>query len=128
MLNLLLAINNIICGFESELRSSDYIGIIEDAFISCQNSTNTNNEYIKECLKCASLIKLLQPFIDGNHRTGLIVFYLLLKNKGYHFDIESALKDMASGKLNLPTLYDINDSVNNIEEFKSYIKYAKKIC
>ena len=94
-------------------------------------SNNNYEEYIKECLKCAALIKLCQPFNDGNNRTGLVLFVLLLQKRGYVFNLNLALEDMKNHKLTIPVFYDLNDNIESISAFKKYFlnldKYRKML-
>ena len=72
-------------------------------------------------MRVASLIKLFQPFYDGNHRTALIVFGNILNEKHFDFDYESALNDMNNGRLNIPTIYEANDEINFPNEWYTYL-------
>ena len=94
----LTQINKNICGDEFKIRDNSYFNLIY-------------------------LIKLFQPFSDGNHRTALIVFGDLITNRGFIFDYVGALNDMCNNKLNIPTIYTENDKVGS---FNNWYKYISK--
>ena len=87
----------------------EYVNDIED------------DNILNSAMKVCALIKLYQPFYDGNHRTALIVFGDLITSKGYTFDYVSALNDMGNKKLNIPTIYSEEDSIGNYDKWFKYI-------
>ena len=112
-------INQRVCK-NSKLRDKTYLETISN-FIT--TALNENDNIIQNAIKVAALIKLYQPFENGNHRTGLIVFSDILTQKGYTFDINQALQDMQNHKLNIPTIYEETDSISDsyIERYNKYI-------
>ena len=97
-------INKAICNNEFELRYTDCFGIF-DKYINIACNEIEGHWILYNSMKVCALIKLYQPFYDGNHRTALIVFGDLISSKGFTFDYVSALNDMANRKLNIPTIY-----------------------
>ena len=93
-------INKNICGNDFKIRDNSYFKLIYD-FINTTNNIEDENEFLKSAMKVSALIKLFQPFCDGNHRTALIVFGDLITNRGFSFDYISALNDMSNKKLNI---------------------------
>ena len=83
------------------------------------------NEILEYAMRVAALIKLYQPFVDGNHRTALIVFGNILTEKGYGFDYVKALDDMNNKKLNIPTIYDETDKIAISSNLVDYISKQK---
>ena len=105
---------------DSKLRKDNYLDNISN-FITIALTEQEN--IIQNAIKVAAVIKLYQPFYDGNHRTALIIFSDILTQKGYTFDIEQALNDMNNHKLNIPTIYDETDSISDsyIQRYDKYI-------
>ena len=105
---------------DSKLRKDNYLDNISN-FITIVLTEQDN--IIQNAIKVAAVIKLYQPFYDGNHRTALIIFSDILTQKGYTFDIEQALNDMNNHKLNIPTIYDETDSISDsyIQRYDKYI-------
>ena len=105
---------------DSKLRKNNYLDNISN-FITIALTEQDN--IIQNAIKAAAVIKLYQPFYDGNHRTALIIFSDILTQKGYTFDIEQALNDMNNHKLNIPTIYDETDSISDsyIQRYDKYI-------
>lgn len=105
---------------DSKLRKDNYLDNISN-FITI--ALTEQNNIIQNAIKVAAVIKLYQPFYDGNHRTALIIFSDILTQKGYTFDIEQALNDMNNHKLNIPTIYDETDSISDsyIQRYDKYI-------
>lgn len=110
-------INKNLCG-EDNVRDLDILNIISKYY---DYALNDENNFLCSSMKVAALIKLFQPFHDGNHRTAIILFSDLLNSKGYEFDLNSALLDMMEHKLNLPTLYSEEDEITNVSKFEKYI-------
>ncbi|MBR3523373.1 MAG: hypothetical protein IKN87_01650 [Bacilli bacterium] len=117
----LFNINKHIC-HDSKVRTENTIvfKIIEKA-INNAKKTNNFSEILNNAMYVAALIKLYQPFMDGNHRTALITFGNILNEKGYDFDYVKALDDMNNGKLNIPTIYEESDIVTFPSEWSEYI-------
>ncbi len=119
----LKVVNSRICNYESTYR----FGFSEKNLINqeirklIQEESEDYRYVLTRCLQVSSLIKLYQPFDDGNHRTGLVLLYMLLNMKGYNFDLESALSDMKEHRLNLPTIYEVGDAIGNIDLFDKYM-------
>lgn len=105
---------------DSKLRKDNYLDNISN-FITIALTEQDN--IIQNAIKVAAVIKLYQPFYDGNHRTALIIFSDILTQKGYTFDIEQALNDMNNHKLNIPTIYDETDSISDsyVQRYDKYI-------
>ena len=105
---------------DSQLRKINYLDNISN-FISLALQEQEN--VIQNAIKVAAVIKLYQPFENGNHRTGLVIFSDILTQKGYTFNIEQALNDMQNHKLNIPTIYEETDSISDsyIERYNKYI-------
>ena len=105
---------------DSKLRKDNYLDNISN-FITI--ALTEQNNIIQNAIKVAAVIKLYQPFYDGNHRTALIIFSDILTQKGYTFDIEQALNDMNNHKLNIPTIYVETDSISDsyIQRYDKYI-------
>lgn len=110
-------INERFC-YVSLLRDSKYIELINYYY---QVALNDDENFLYSAFKVACLIKLFQPFCDGNHRTALVVLYDLLKLKGYEFDIESALNDINNHTLHLPLLYTHDEEIDDISDYEKYI-------
>ena len=124
--NLLNDINKYVCNENSKLRkeTSPYLEIIFNSINKTLYNSQNDNEIITNAMQTAAYVKLYQPFHDGNHRTGLILFGYLLTQKGFDFDYENALNDMDNKKLNIPTIYEEKDSVEN---FDTWYKYISKV-
>ena len=114
----LININKNICGDNFEIRDNSCLNLICDYI---NNFLVLEDDILKNAMKISALIKLYQPFLDGNHRTALIVFGDLITNKGYTFDYVSALNDMANKKLNIPTIYNEEDEVGSFDKWFKYI-------
>lgn len=112
-------INQKVCN-DSKIRNEKYLDIINNYII---HALNEQNDIIQNAIKVAALIKLYQPFEDGNHRTALIIFSDILTQKGYIFNIKQALIDMKNHKLNIPTIYSEEETVSNsyISRYDQYI-------
>lgn len=121
--NIIIEINKFVCYQNSNIRKEANFEIINNSLDKCLKDNSISEEYVKNCLYCAALIKLFQPFSDGNHRTGLILFGKLLEKNGFIFDYDTALMDMSNHKLNLPTFYSEDDDITSIERFKKYIVF-----
>jgi len=118
----LVSINKIVCGEESGVRKNyDFQNDINTLVDKILN--NNDNDIVYRCLNIASIIKLLQPFYDGNNRTALIYFGNLLEKNGYDFDYDSALYDMSKHKLTIPVIYNEDDKIGikSVEVFDNYI-------
>jgi prophage maintenance system killer protein len=123
--NYLIEINKKICE-KNNVRDMNSLEIISNAINAIDQ--NDKSTFLNSAMKISALIKLYQPFYDGNHRTAIIVFGDLLVQNGYEFDYESALSDMKNHKLNLPTLYSEEDEITNISKFEKYIlSYPKTL-
>jgi fido (protein-threonine AMPylation protein) len=96
--SILKKINTEICNNDSQIRDNTSINIIDNAIEEAINSQD--EETLIKAMKVAALIKLFQPFYDGNHRTALIIFGNIISQKGYTFDYQTALNDMKNKKLN----------------------------
>ena len=116
-INYVCKINRSLCG-ENNIRDIECLENISNYY---EIALNDKNNFLCSSMKVAALIKLFQPFHDGNHRTAIIVFGDLLNTKGYEFDYDAALLDIKNHKLNLPTLYSQDDEVTNISKFEKYI-------
>lgn len=123
--NILCEINKSICK-NSEIRKNteQFFKIIDTEIKKTLYNSNNNDELIYNAMKVAALIKLYQPFYDGNHRTALIIFGNLLTEKGLEFDYQTALHDMKNNNLNIPTIYDQNDKIGNFSNWYKYINYT----
>lgn len=123
--NYLIEINKKICE-KNNVRDMNSLEIISNAINAIDQ--NDKSTFLNSAMKISALIKLYQPFYDGNHRTAIIVFGDLLVQNGYEFDYEAALSDMKNHKLNLPTLYSEEDEITNISKFEKYIlSYPKTL-
>lgn len=109
---------------DSKIRNIECIEIINNAI---HEAMCTDNNILENCMQVAALIKLFQPFYDGNNRTALIVFGDLITQKGYEFNYTSALENMKNHKLNIPTIYSEIDRVGNFNNWLQYIKKPKKL-
>lgn len=116
----LVNINKNICGNKFEIRDKECLKIINE-FIEKFIVLEDENIILNSAMKISALIKLYQPFYDGNHRTALIVFGDLIVSKGYTFDYVSALNDMTNKKLNIPTIYSEEDKIGNFDKWFKYI-------
>ena len=123
--NILKEINNQICNDDSQIRDNTSINIIDKAIEEAINSQD--DETLTKAMKVAALIKLFQPFYDGNHRTALIIFGNIITQKGYIFDYQTALNDMKNKMLNIPTIYSENDKIGNFDKWLNYIQKENKI-
>ena len=124
--NYLISINKQVCD-ESKVRTRN-IGYFEIIGKAIDDALQTNNQMkvFNSAMHVASLIKLFQPFYDGNHRTALIAFGDILNAKHYDFDYERALDDMNNGVLNIPTIYEERDVVIFPSEWYAYISTETK--
>ena len=117
----LLNINKLFCD-EAKIRTKKMeVFVVIGKAIDDALSTDNYEDLLNLAMRAAALIKMFQPFMDGNHRTALAVFGKILNEKGYSFDYDRALQDMSKGKLNLPTLYDETDSVTFPSKWVDYI-------
>ena len=125
---LLCDINKFICHDLFQVRKNNigYIAVIDKEIIKTLMLKNDKCEYIKSAIRVASLIKLYQLFYDGNHRTAVVMFGLLIHNIGYSFDFDKALQDVRDHKLNIPTIYDIDDAIAEHVDLENYIIENKK--
>lgn len=105
-------------GFGIREENLQFVKIIEKYIDIAEAS---KEDIIKNAMKCAAVIKLYQVFYDGNHRTALIVYACLLKKHGIKFNLLDALKDMSEGKLNLPTIYDHEEEIEEDPELHRYL-------
>lgn len=119
----LIELNKSICN-DSQIRDYKSLELINNAI---DVAFRENDEYLilDYSMQVAALIKLFQPFYDGNHRTALIVFGDLISKKGYTFDYTSALNDMLNKKLNIPTIYSETDRVGKYNQWFKYINKKK---
>lgn len=117
----LLSINKLICD-KSEVLTDNmkYFTTIGNA-IQVALHSDSDYDLLYNSMYVAALIKLYQPFVDGNHRTALIVFGHILSKKGFHFDFKKALNDMGRGQLNIPTIYKESDCFSFPNEWNVYI-------
>jgi len=118
----LININKCICGNKFEIRDVDCLKIINE-FIEKFVTLEDENIVLNSAMKISALIKLYQPFYDGNHRTALIVFGDLITSKGYSFDYQTAFNDMSNKRLNIPTIYSEDDEIGT---FNKWFKYISK--
>lgn len=138
----LYKINKSICKKNAKLRfnNAKYIPLIDAQINYALYNCESNIEILTNAMKVASLIKLYQPFDDGNNRTGLIMFGIIINEFDYNFDYQKALKDLKKGLLHIPTIYNNSDDVRvpeNILQYLSkekasngfkYCKYFHKVC
>ena len=119
----LVDINKMVCE-DSETRSEclQFFPSISKAISEAMNSDEDNLLY--NAMRVATLIALYQPFMDGNHRTGLLIFGVILNNRGYDFDFDRALDDMNNYKLAIPIIYKEDDQFTYPEEWSNY--YSKR--
>ena len=115
-------INKNICD-DSKIRVNDII-YFKEIDIAIKNAMNSKDykTTIERAIYAAALIKLYQPFFDGNNRTALVVLKDILNKKGIYFDYEHAAKDMEEHSLTIPTIYSPNDRIINSFCLKKYIK------
>ena len=120
----LYKINQLVCKDEAKLRTQDFqhLAVIDQAINEALNETDYKR-ILHKATKVASLIKLYQPFVDGNNRTGLIAFNIIITKKGIAFNLKEAFKDLKNNNFSIPTIYDSNDLVFIP---KSWLKYLKK--
>ena len=116
----LCQINKSICNNNFEIRDNDFFTLI-DKYIIDVNNYNEEEFIFKSAMKVSALIKLYQPFYDGNHRTALVVFGDLITGMGYSFDYQSAINDMSNKKLNIPTIYSEYDEIGSFDKWLKYI-------
>ena len=118
----LLRINSAFCK-DSKIRTTNtnYLNIIEDAY----NDAIVSDDYetvFNKAIYVAALIKLYQPFYDGNNRTALAVYNDIITKKGYYFNYDQAANDMKNKKLIIPTIYEVDDKISNVSNWKFYSK------
>lgn len=121
----LSGINKIVCE-DSEFRSNslEFFPIIEEAI---DRALESDDDLFYRAMKATAIIALYQPFMDGNHRTALVVFGNIINQKGYDFDYNSALIDMHNHELNVPIIYTEYDEFSYPEEWDKYVsKRGKK--
>ena len=80
-------------------------------YSSIKNPVILLKTIIEKAIYAAALIKLYQPFFDGNNRTALVVLKDILNKKGIYFDYEHAAKDMEEHSLTIPTIYKSNTNI-----------------
>lgn len=121
----LFSINKHICK-DAKIRTENLDSFIEiGQEINKALNANKYSDILEYAMKAAALIKLYQPFEDGNHRTALIVFGNILTEKGYIFDYVKALDDMNNKQLNIPTLYENTDEIYIPSKWIEYISKQK---
>ncbi len=115
-------INKIVCE-DSKVRSGclPFFPKISKAIDDAMKSNE--DVFLYNAMRVCALIALYQPFMDGNHRTGLLMFGVILNNKGYNFDFDKALDDMENHKLSIPIIYNENDLFSYPYEWSKY--YSK---
>ena len=120
----LLGINKMVCE-DSEVRTNslEFFPIIEEAI---DRALESDDEIFYRAMKATAVIVLYQPFMDGNHRTGLVVFGNIMNEKGYDFDYNSALIDMHNHELNVPIIYTEYDEFSYPEEWGKYLSKRSK--
>lgn len=118
-INYLFEINKTINNINS-IRDTKHIEQISNAIHEALCSEGS--EVLNKSMKAASLVKLYQPFYDGNNRTALILFGHLIEQKGYLFDYQEALNDINNHLLNIPTIYTEDDEITNIGKWNKYIE------
>ena len=118
----LCQINKSICNNDFGIRDESFFNLI-DKYINYVNNYIEDELILKSSMKVSALIKLYQPFNDGNHRTALIVFGDLITSKGYSFDYQTAFNDMSNKRLNIPTIYSEDDEIGT---FNKWFKYISK--
>lgn len=116
-LEYLSSINERFC-YVSLIRDEQYFDIINNYY---QIALNDDVTFLYSAFKVACLIKLYQPFYDGNHRTSLVVLRDLLDLKGYKFDLDSALADIENHTLHLPLLFTHDEVIDDISDYEKYI-------
>ena len=102
----------------SILRDSSNLNIINYYY---QVALNDKDNFLCSAFKIACLIKLYQPFCDGNHRTSLVVLNDLLNLKRYKFDLDTALDDIENHTLHLPLLFTHDEVIDDISDYEKYI-------
>lgn len=119
MLNIeyLSKINERFC-YVSIIRDTEFLDIINYYY---QIALNDEENFLCSAFKVACLIKLYQPFCDGNHRTSLVVLNDLLSLKGYKFDLDMALNDIENHTLHLPLIYGPDEEIDDISNYEKYI-------
>ena len=125
----LLEINKQICKEESgiRLKGTNIFKLIDKEVFKTMKNKFNEEQFLKNAMHIAALIKLYQPFLDGNNRTALIFFGDLITQNGYMFDYDQAYKDMENKKLTIPTIYDVSDKIGSIDNWYKYIaKEAQK--
>lgn len=119
----LININQYVTGIENNIRDNlNEIDIINNAIMSCLYDDDISDNYIRKCIYLAALIKLYQPFKDGNNRSALIMLWLFLNKNNICFDLEQALIDLKKYKLNISTIYSEEDKITNKDKIIKYIK------
>lgn len=119
-------INKIVCE-DSDIISNNlqFFSILDDAIDDARKSSD--DELFYNAMRATSLIILFQPFLDGNHRTGVVVFGNILNERGFDFDYNSALIDLDNGQLDFPVIYDKDDYFSYPDSWQKYISKRENI-
>ena len=78
---------------------------------------------LDEFLKLCTILFNMQIFFDGNSRTIINYMTQKLEENGYIYDLENATKNIIALKAIFPTMYDLNEPLDEaeLENFKKYI-------
>ena len=119
----IITANQLLYGDKSIIRSLEGADVINEAFKDVLACEDTNEVIIHKTMRLAALIKLFQPFIDGNNRTAVLLIGYILNNKGISFNTRGAMRGFHDKKLIIPTIYDIDDSITDrsISSLDNYI-------
>jgi hypothetical protein len=115
--------NQLLYGDKSIIRSLEGADVINEAFKDALACEDTKEVIIHKTMRLAALIKLFQPFYDGNNRTAVLLIGYILNKKGITFNTRGAMNEFHDHKLIIPTIYDIDDNISerSISSLDNYI-------
>ncbi len=114
-------INMLFCQFGLRIDKSE-IKYIEDKIFKMYKANEKQTD-IKSIIDCISAIQYKQPFFDGNHRTSLLFFKLIMKELVPDFEYQASVDN------NFDNFFDIYYYDNDTPEenkIKNIAKYIKK--
>ena len=115
--------NQLLYGDKSIIRSLEGADVINEAFNDALACEDNDEVIIHKTMRLAALIKLFQPFSDGNNRTAVLLIGYILNKKGISFNTRGAMKEFHDRKLIIPTIYDVDDNISekSISSLDNYI-------
>ncbi len=117
-------INNLFCNLGIR-KNKKVIKLIENEIFKMLE-LNKKEINIASIINVISLIQLYQPFFDGNHRTSIIFFKIVMKEFVPNFKYYASSKnDEFDNFFSMYYHYNDKPSQKNIKCIKKYIKNSK---